>query len=175
MTAPTRQPRESQPYPVAAHAEDETTEGGWVPVFVAGIVAAVAIAIAGIIAGLIVVNIREGDVAEAPAPTPAAAAPSATEPATPALAAPAAPVIAAEPEPAPTPQLLDRTDLQLGVQLILIDTYDLDNARDVRCPDGQQVVVGATFDCTVRLGSALRTATVTITGTDGTYEVARPE
>ncbi|WP_431957241.1 DUF4333 domain-containing protein [Nocardia lijiangensis] len=162
MTAPTRPPRASQPYPVADHPEAEI--GGWIPVFVAALVGAVVIAIAGVIAGLVVVNIRENAVDDSPARTPSASAPLAQ------TSAPAAPVRAVDP-PA---QQLDQVDLQRGVQLVLIDSYGVDDVRDVRCPAGQTVIVGATFDCLVKVGSTQKSVAVTITDSDGTYEVGRP-
>ncbi|MCP2277993.1 protein of unknown function [Nocardia amikacinitolerans] len=165
MTAPTRPPRASQPYPVAEHPDTgEFTDSGWLPVLVAALVGAVAIAIAGVIAGLVVVNIRESAVADNPVRTPAASAPMAQSP------APVAPVRAVE----PAPQLLDQVDLQRGVQLVLIDSYGMDDVRDVRCPSGQTVTVDATFDCLVKVGSTQKSVSVTITDTDGTYEVGRP-
>ncbi|WP_431970616.1 DUF4333 domain-containing protein [Nocardia sp. bgisy134] len=164
MTAPTRPPRASQPYPVAAHSDAETTDSGWLPVLVAALVGAVVIAIAGVIAGLVVVNIRESAAADNPVRTPAASAPLAQ------TSAPVAPVRAVDP---PAKQL-DQMDLQRGVQLVLIDSYGMDDVRDVRCPGGQTVVLGATFECLVKVGSMQKSVSVTITDSDGTYEVGRP-
>src|SRR5262245_5528684 len=74
MTAPTRQPNASRPYSIAATSSTEPKQpydpNGWVPVIIAGVVAAFVIAIFGVFAALAVVNIRES----APrAPKPAAA------------------------------------------------------------------------------------------------------
>src|SRR5690606_2595746 len=134
MTAPTRPPRASQPYPVAEAPEPEHTDGGWASVLVAAIVAAVAIAVAGVIAGLVVVNLRESTMSESPrgstqlTSSPVAAAPAGQIPEqleitvpTEAPEAPVAPVttVAAEID------TLDQASVQDGVVTVLTGSYGL--------------------------------------------------
>ncbi|MBF6537359.1 DUF4333 domain-containing protein [Nocardia farcinica] len=192
MTAPTRPPRAQQPYPVAETPEPESTDGGWVSVLVAAVVAAVAIAVAGVIAGLVVVNLRESAMSEAPPSTSvAAAAPTAQNPApilpalttvpplrttAPAAAttAPTASSSAAATSNTAAATELDRAAVQRGVTTVLTDSYGITDVRDVRCPASIEIVPGASYDCSVRVGAAAQTVSVTITDLDGTYEVSRP-
>ncbi|MBF6257433.1 DUF4333 domain-containing protein [Nocardia farcinica] len=191
MTAPTRPPRAQQPYPVAETPEPESTDGGWVSVLVAAVVAAVAIAVAGVIAGLVVVNLRESAMSEAPPSTSVAAAPTAQNPApilpalttvppvrttAPAAAttAPTASSSAAATSNTAAATELDRAAVQRGVTTVLTDSYGISDVRDVRCPASIEIVPGASYDCSVRVGAAAQTVSVTITDLDGTYEVSRP-
>ncbi|MBH0779861.1 DUF4333 domain-containing protein [Nocardia bovistercoris] len=170
MTVPTRPPNTSRPYPVADNSargpESEYTANGWVPVIIAGVVAAFVIAIAGVIAGLVVVNIRES----APqAPKPAAAQSPATIPA-------AAPLTEAPPIVVDTAVVdhLDPLAVQRGVVRVLGESYGVADVREVKCPGEQPVEIGVVFDCTARVDGLRKTVTVTVTDRDGTYEVSRP-
>ncbi|WP_083884096.1 DUF4333 domain-containing protein [Nocardia higoensis] len=176
MTAPTRPPRASQPYPVAEAPEPQHTDGGWTSVLVAAIVAAVAIAVAGVIAGLVVVNLRESAMSDTPRTTvtssPVAAAPAGQIPEsfeiTVATEAPASTTLA------PEIDTLDQTAVQSGVVTVLTDSYGLTGVSDASCPSGQAVVVGLRFTCSVTVSGDPMSVSVTITSTDGVYEVSRP-
>ncbi|MEU6562817.1 DUF4333 domain-containing protein [Nocardia nova] len=69
---------------------------------------------------------------------------------------------------------LDNKAVQDGVQKVLKDSYGIDDVEGVSCPSGQKVEVGATFDCTLKVGGEAKKVTVKITKDDGTYEVGRP-
>ncbi|MEV6767008.1 protein kinase [Nocardia sp. NPDC051030] len=69
---------------------------------------------------------------------------------------------------------LDNKAVQKGVQKVLKDSYGIKDAQNISCPSGQKVVVGHTFDCTLKIGGADKKVTVKITKADGTYEVGRP-
>ncbi|MBF6353985.1 DUF4333 domain-containing protein [Nocardia higoensis] len=176
MTAPTRPPRASQPYPVAEAPEPEHTDGGWASVLVAAIVAAVAIAVAGVIAGLVVVNLRESAMGDTPRTTvtssPVAAAPAGQIPApleiTVATEAPALTTVA------PETGTLDQAAVQSGVVTVLSGSYGLTGVGAATCPAGQAIVVGAQFACSVTIDGEPMSVSVTITSTDGVYEVSRP-
>ncbi|WP_280504608.1 DUF4333 domain-containing protein [Nocardia farcinica] len=183
MTAPTRPPRASQPYPVAEAPEPEHTDGGWASVLVAAIVAAVAIAVAGVIAGLVVVNLRESTMSESPrgstqlTSSPVAAAPAGQIPEqleitvpTEAPEAPVAPVttVAAEID------TLDQASVQDGVVTVLTGSYGLTEVADASCPAGQPVVTGVRFTCSVTVSGQPMSVSVTVTSDDGVYEVSRP-
>ncbi|MEV0296298.1 DUF4333 domain-containing protein [Nocardia sp. NPDC050710] len=177
MTVPTRQPNTSRPYPVAdysAHGQKPGSDpNGWVPVIIAGVVAAVAIAIAGVIAGLVIVNIRES-ATPAPAPKTAVSAPMATVP----VAAPTTPPVIRTTVPRTTAaaalENLDPMAVQRGVVQVLGESYGLEDVREVKCPGEQPVVVGTAFDCSAKVDGVKKTVTVTVTDRDGTYEVSRP-
>ncbi|MFC9898442.1 DUF4333 domain-containing protein [Nocardia sp. NPDC127579] len=167
MTAPTRRPNPARPYPIA-EPEDEHDPNGWVPVIIAGVVAAFVIAIAGVIAGLIVVNIREND---APARKPAPAAAPQVPAVAPIGVLPSTPVAAAEPE---VPDNLDPNAVQRGIAQVLSESYGLVEVKDVVCPTDLPVVVGGSYECSVRVDGTKKTVAVTVTDHDGTYEVSRP-
>ncbi|GAB2631138.1 DUF4333 domain-containing protein [Nocardia goodfellowii] len=171
MTAPTRRPNASRPYPIAEPTEPEygPDHNGWVPVIIAGVVAAFAIAVAGVIAGLVVVNIRENDT-PAPKPTPTAA-----------VQAPAAiaPIGALPTTPVATPAVvvpdnLDPVAVQRGIVEVLSESYGLAAIKDVKCPEELPVVVGSSYECSLRIDGLKKTVAVTVTDQDGTYEVSRP-
>ncbi|WP_194813687.1 DUF4333 domain-containing protein [Nocardia sp. XZ_19_385] len=171
MTAPTRRPNASRPYPIAQPEEPEhgPDHNGWVPVIIAGVIAAVAIAVAGVIAGLVVVNIRENDT-PAPKPTPTAAiqAPAAVAPIG---ALPTTPVAKAA---AAVPDNLDPVAVQQGIAEVLGDSYGIAAVKDVKCPAELPVVVGSSYECSVKIDGLKKTVAVTVTDHDGTYEVSRP-
>ncbi len=69
---------------------------------------------------------------------------------------------------------LDNSAVQQGVQKVLKDSYGIDDVQDVSCPSGQEVKVGKSFNCSMKVGGEQKTVTVKITKSDGTYEVGRP-
>ncbi len=69
---------------------------------------------------------------------------------------------------------LDNKAVQDGVQKVLKDSYGIDDVESASCPSGQKVEVGATFNCTLKVGGEQKKVTVKITKDDGTYEVGRP-
>jgi hypothetical protein len=71
-------------------------------------------------------------------------------------------------------RVLDTAAVQNGVQQVLTQDYDLE-VQSVTCPDGQQVVPDATFECTAVVDGDQVTVPVRITSADGNYEVGRPD
>ena len=61
---------------------------------------------------------------------------------------------------------------RLGSQVLTKD-YDL-KVQSVTCPDGQEVVPNATFNCTAVVDGDQVNVPVKITSADGNYEVGRP-
>jgi Domain of unknown function (DUF4333) len=71
-------------------------------------------------------------------------------------------------------RVLDTAALQDGVQRVLTQDYRLANVAGVRCTEGIRVEQGATFQCDATVDGAPVKVPVTITGSDGAYEVGRP-
>ncbi|MQY17246.1 DUF4333 domain-containing protein [Nocardia macrotermitis] len=69
---------------------------------------------------------------------------------------------------------LDSSAVQSGVQKVLKDSYGIDDVQNVSCPAGQEVKVGKTFTCSMKVGGEQKSVTIKITKSDGTYEVGRP-
>lgn len=77
--------------------------------------------------------------------------------------------------PSPVAKVFDAAAMQASVKTILTDDYKLANVSDVKCPVGQQVLDGATFDCLVTVAGKAGKVTITVTGSDGQYKVGVPE
>lgn len=69
---------------------------------------------------------------------------------------------------------LDNSAVQSGVQKVLKDSYGIDDVQNVSCPSGQEVTVGKTFTCSLKVGGEQKSVTIKVTKSDGTYEVGRP-
>ncbi|MBO0854643.1 MAG: DUF4333 domain-containing protein [Nocardia sp.] len=69
---------------------------------------------------------------------------------------------------------LDNKAVQDGVQKVLKDSYGIDDVQNVSCPSGQEVKVGNSFDCSLKVGGEQKKVTVKVTKDDATYEVGRP-
>ncbi|RVW03289.1 DUF4333 domain-containing protein [Rhodococcus spongiicola] len=70
---------------------------------------------------------------------------------------------------------LDEVAVEEGVDRIVTESYGARTVTNVRCPSGQKVELDASFDCILTVDGKLRTVTVTVTDSDGTYEVSRPK
>ena len=70
-------------------------------------------------------------------------------------------------------KVLDVGAVQTGVQQVLTQDYGL-KVQSVTCPDGQQVLPNATFECTAVVDGDQVTVPIKITSEDGNYEVGRP-
>nr|WP_306307547.1 DUF4333 domain-containing protein [Nocardia tenerifensis] len=57
---------------------------------------------------------------------------------------------------------------------MLTDSYGIQDVSDVKCPDGPEVKVDATFTCDLKVSGEAKKVTIKITKEDGTYEVGRP-
>ncbi|MFR9728809.1 DUF4333 domain-containing protein [Saccharopolyspora sp. MS10] len=68
----------------------------------------------------------------------------------------------------------DANSVQHGVARTLERSYHLSAVESVRCPDGQRVVVGSSFDCEVSLPGGRKRVSVTVRDSSGTYEVGYP-
>lgn len=89
-----------------------------------------------------------------------------------------APGVVSESSPSsltPVPRIFDESALEGGVRRVLVQSYGVTDIGAVRCPSGQAVQVGISFDCTVQIGGAVRNVTLTVRGADGTYEVSAPK
>jgi hypothetical protein len=70
-------------------------------------------------------------------------------------------------------KVLDQAAVQQGVVKILKERYNED-ATDVQCPADQEVKVGTTFDCTLKVGGDSRKVTITVKSEDkAEYEVGQ--
>lgn len=70
--------------------------------------------------------------------------------------------------------VFDAGSVQQGVQQTLRDSYHLGTVESVRCPAGQVVEPGRRFDCSVQLGGARKSVSVTVRDSSGIYEVGYP-
>jgi len=75
----------------------------------------------------------------------------------------------------PAPRIFDQAALEAGVRRVLTESYQLTGVGTVRCPSGQTVQTGISFDCTVALPEGTKRVTLTVRGSDGTYEVSAPK
>lgn len=75
----------------------------------------------------------------------------------------------------PVPRIFDEAALQDGVRRVLVQAYGLGDVGTVRCPSGQAVQAGISFDCAVQVGGVGKHVTLTVRGADGTYEVSQPK
>ncbi|HVV14781.1 DUF4333 domain-containing protein [Amycolatopsis sp.] len=74
----------------------------------------------------------------------------------------------------PAPRIFDAKALQDGVRQVLVQSYGLAGVSDVRCPSGQVVQTGVSFDCALQVDGAPKTVTLTVRSQDGTYQVSQP-
>lgn len=75
----------------------------------------------------------------------------------------------------PVPRIFDEAALEDGVRRVLVQSYALTDVGTVRCPSGQAVLTGISFDCEVEMGGVAKSVTLTVRGPDGTYEVSPPK
>jgi hypothetical protein len=71
--------------------------------------------------------------------------------------------------------VFDSAALEDGVRQVLTQSYGLADITEVRCPSGQAVQVGISFDCEVIVGGVPKTVTLTVQTSDGTYQVSAPK
>jgi len=71
-------------------------------------------------------------------------------------------------------KVLDQNAVQDGVRGILTTNYNVGSVETVSCPADQQVRIGVQFTCQVVIAGAARSVVVTVTDSNGTYQVARP-
>lgn len=73
---------------------------------------------------------------------------------------------------------LDQAAVQDGAVKVLTDPeptgYGIKDVKNVECPSGQKVEVGATFTCSLTVNGENKHITITIQDSSGTYEVSRP-
>jgi hypothetical protein len=70
-------------------------------------------------------------------------------------------------------RVLDAAAVETGVQQVLAQDYGL-QVESVTCPEGQQVVADAGFECTAVVDGDQVAVPIKITSSDGNYEVGRP-
>ncbi|WP_160148809.1 DUF4333 domain-containing protein [Amycolatopsis alkalitolerans] len=75
----------------------------------------------------------------------------------------------------PAPRVFDTGALQNGVRQVLTQSYGLTDVTGVRCPSGQAVQVGVSFDCAVTVAGEPKSVTLTVQTADGTYQVSAPK
>lgn len=71
-------------------------------------------------------------------------------------------------------KVLDPSAVADGVHQVLRDSYRVDGVGSVSCPAEQPVQVGTRFDCRAVVGGEEKSVTVTVTDSDGRYEVGQP-
>ncbi|MFE6862248.1 DUF4333 domain-containing protein [Nocardia sp. NPDC057668] len=69
---------------------------------------------------------------------------------------------------------LNQASVERGVVKVLRDSYGIEDVREMRCPEGMTVSVGAEYECAATVGGEPKTVLVRVTRVDGTYEVGRP-
>lgn len=75
----------------------------------------------------------------------------------------------------PASRVFDTTALENGVTQVLTRSYGIADVTGVRCPAGQAVQVGISFDCAVTVAGQPKTVTLTVQTPDGTYQVSQPK
>jgi Domain of unknown function (DUF4333) len=75
----------------------------------------------------------------------------------------------------PVPRIFDVTALEAGVRRVLTQSYQLTGVGEVRCPSGQAVQAGISFDCSIELNGTTKTVTLTVENSAGTYRVSQPK
>jgi hypothetical protein len=70
-------------------------------------------------------------------------------------------------------KVFDQAALQDGVQRVLTQNYNLDVSA-VQCDQGVRVAEGTSFECRATVDGAPVKVPITITSSDGAYEVGRP-
>ncbi|MCD2109306.1 DUF4333 domain-containing protein [Rhodococcus erythropolis] len=68
----------------------------------------------------------------------------------------------------------DGIEVDKGVSKIVTESYGAKNLTDTHCPDREPIRVMNTFTCTFRIAGEASDVTVTVTDSDGTFEVSRP-
>ncbi|GAB2970998.1 DUF4333 domain-containing protein [Amycolatopsis acidiphila] len=76
---------------------------------------------------------------------------------------------------APASRVFDAAALENGVRQVLTESYGIADVTGVRCPSGQTVQVGISFDCEVTVAGQPRTVTLMVQTPDGTYQVSAPK
>ncbi|MFS8099237.1 DUF4333 domain-containing protein [Lentzea alba] len=80
-----------------------------------------------------------------------------------------------KPVPAPgTREVFVAKSVERGVVQILEDEYKISGVGVARCPEGQAVEPGTSFDCTVEVGGQVKTVEIRVKTADGEYEVGQP-
>jgi hypothetical protein len=64
--------------------------------------------------------------------------------------------------------------VERGVAGVMRDDYKIADISAVECPEDQPVVVGTSFRCAVQIGGRVKEVMITVTTTDGEYEVGQP-
>ncbi|KAA2266582.1 DUF4333 domain-containing protein [Solihabitans fulvus] len=72
-------------------------------------------------------------------------------------------------------KVFDNAAVQTGVVSILKDNYKIADVSGAKCPAGQEVKKGATFNCTATIGGKDKTVAITVKTDDGEYEVGQPQ
>ncbi|MDV6013999.1 DUF4333 domain-containing protein [Haloechinothrix sp. LS1_15] len=74
-----------------------------------------------------------------------------------------------------TATVFDHEEMETGVQGVLTEQYQIDGVDSVTCPEGQDVTVDHSFECTAVIEGEERSVPITVTSEDGNYEVGMPE
>ncbi|MFA3899497.1 MULTISPECIES: DUF4333 domain-containing protein [Rhodococcus] len=76
--------------------------------------------------------------------------------------------------PPETVRYLDGSAVAKGVSKIVTESYGAKNLTDTHCPAREPIQIMNTFTCTFRIAGEASEVTVTVTDSDGTFEVSRP-
>jgi hypothetical protein len=77
-------------------------------------------------------------------------------------------------DPPQDERVFDGESVGIGVLQILREEYRISGVESVECPEDRPVVVGTSFDCTVRLDGTSKEVTITVKSEEGEYEVGQP-
>ncbi len=69
---------------------------------------------------------------------------------------------------------LDEKSVQDGVVHVLNESYGEPDVKNAKCPSGQAIENGATFDCSVDIGGQPKKVTVRVLNTSPEFEVGAP-
>lgn len=71
--------------------------------------------------------------------------------------------------------VLNQEAVEDGVATVLRESYGEYDVSQVQCPDGQEIVSGHTFDCTVNIAGKQKTVAIRVLNDEPEYEVGAPQ
>ncbi|WP_116041496.1 DUF4333 domain-containing protein [Amycolatopsis palatopharyngis] len=71
--------------------------------------------------------------------------------------------------------VLDQQSLQYGVATVLRDSFGEHDVANARCPDGQPVRNGTTFECTVEISGEEKSVSIRVLNKKPEFEVGAPK
>lgn len=74
----------------------------------------------------------------------------------------------------PARKVFDTEAMQVEVQRLLMQSYEIENVQRVECPPDQPVQPGLRFDCVAQIGATPKPVAITVMTAEGDYRVGMP-